>query len=66
VHALDEHELVPGSLLDEVCRQAAQRGAVRLAESLRAEVESYDYARARETAAAIGRLLASAAPGVSE
>jgi two-component system, sensor histidine kinase and response regulator len=60
VQVLDDHDLVPDSLLAEVCQQAAALGAGRLADALRAEVQSFDYARARQTVAQIGRLLQEA------
>jgi HPt (histidine-containing phosphotransfer) domain-containing protein len=54
---LEEHDLVPDSLLDEVCGRLAAPATERLAESLRNEVESFDYARARQTVEAIARAL---------
>ncbi len=53
---LHEHELVPERLLADVCRHATALGAARLAESLRSEVGSLDYARALHTLQAISSL----------
>jgi hypothetical protein len=60
---LHDHELVPDALLGEVCGLAAALGAERLAESLRGEVESFDYERALQTAEALGFAQQAGEPG---
>jgi CheY-like chemotaxis protein len=54
---LEEHELVPDALLADVCAQLAGQGLGRLPETLKNEVESFEYGRALETVDAIVRAL---------
>jgi two-component system, sensor histidine kinase and response regulator len=46
VRLLEEHDLVPDSLLRGICGHLTAHGATRLAETLKNDVESFNYERA--------------------